>query len=240
MVSIRLSLTETYVQNQLAASVKSLLHTSKQYKVEVPWCCCNNDMKSLQKMQKDKIFIENFICAKTEKMAKVYKMAMCVFSWPAHLKKWPNFSKLAMKWPIWQPWYWYYTIHRLWRHGTEGWNDPSENAQWNDCAMCNLFQVYEQARRQDLAAGGHIFKILYWMYTATREQTWNGGHRFQIGGRVPLAPHWRGSCVWFLEISRKAFRISLSVSSSRFKVVYGYPYPVANSLSFRISNRQTR
>jgi len=26
------------------------------------------------------------------------------------------------------------------------------------------------------------------MYTATREQTWNGGHRFQIGGRVPLDP----------------------------------------------------
>ena len=21
------------------------------------------------------------------------------------VKKWPNFSKLAMKWPIWQPWF---------------------------------------------------------------------------------------------------------------------------------------
>jgi len=45
--------------------------------------------------------------------------------------------------------------------------------------------------------------------------------------------------VWIFEISRKPFRISFSGSGSRFKVVYGYPYPVANSLSCRISNRQT-
>jgi len=37
----------------------------------------------------------------------------------------------------------------------------------------------------------------------------------------------------------KAFRISGSVSGSRLKAVFGYPYPVANSLSRRISNRQT-
>jgi len=43
--------------------------------------------------------------------------------------------------------------------------------------------------------------------------------------------------VWNLEISMKAFRIS--VSGSRSKAVFGYPYPVANSLSCRISSRQT-
>jgi len=45
--------------------------------------------------------------------------------------------------------------------------------------------------------------------------------------------------VWILEISRKAFGISLSVSGSRLKPLFGYPYPVANSLSCRISNWQT-
>ena len=54
-----------------------------------------------------------------------------------------------------------------------------------------------QARRQDLAAGegaktrmgGLIFKILYWMYGATRGPNvkWEG-HRFQRGGRAPLHP----------------------------------------------------
>jgi len=43
--------------------------------------------------------------------------------------------------------------------------------------------------------------------------------------------------VWILEISMKAFRISGSVSCSRLKAVFGYPYAVANSLSYRISNR---
>ena len=59
-----------------------------------------------------------------------------------------------------------------------------------------------QARRHDLAAGGaknkwrgqkpgggHIFKILYWMYGATRGANvkW-GGTDFKWGGRAPLAP----------------------------------------------------
>jgi len=35
--------------------------------------------------------------------------------------------------------------------------------------------------------------------------------------------------VWTLEISKKAFRISGSVSGSRLKAVLGYPYPVSNS-----------
>jgi len=45
--------------------------------------------------------------------------------------------------------------------------------------------------------------------------------------------------VSILEISIKAFRISGSVSGSHLKAVFGYPGPVANSLSCRISNRQT-
>ena len=69
--------------------------------------------------------------------------------------------------------------------------------------ILSLFITRDQARRQDLAAGGtknqkegpkprkvgHIFKILYWMYAATREPTvkW-GGKNFKWGGRAPLAP----------------------------------------------------
>jgi len=49
-------MTETFLQNQLAARVQSFLNTSKQHKVEEPWCSCNTDMKSV-KMQKDKILI---------------------------------------------------------------------------------------------------------------------------------------------------------------------------------------
>jgi len=45
--------------------------------------------------------------------------------------------------------------------------------------------------------------------------------------------------VWILEIFIKTFRISGSVSGSRLKAVIGYPYPVANSLSCRITSRQT-
>jgi len=54
-------LTETIAKNHLTARAKSLLHTNslKQHKIEVPWCYsvgCNNDMKSVQKIQLDKIF----------------------------------------------------------------------------------------------------------------------------------------------------------------------------------------
>jgi len=37
----------------------------------------------------------------------------------------------------------------------------------------------------------------------------------------------------------KIVRISASLSGSHLKAVFGYPYPAANSLSCRISNRQT-
>jgi len=50
---------------------------------------------------------------------------------------------------------------------------------------------------------------------------------------------WLFPKVWILEISIKAFLIFGSVSGSRLKAVFGYPDPVANSLSCRISNRQT-
>ena len=45
--------------------------------------------------------------------------------------------------------------------------------------------------------------------------------------------------VWILQISIKTFRITGSVSGSHLKAVFRYPYPVANSQSCRISNRQT-
>jgi len=44
--------------------------------------------------------------------------------------------------------------------------------------------------------------------------------------------------VWILEISSRAYRISLS--GYPLKAVSGYPYQVTNSLSCRISNRQPR
>jgi len=46
--------------------------------------------------------------------------------------------------------------------------------------------------------GGHIFKILYWMYAVTREPNvkW---HRFQVRDRAPLALRWRRPwCVYRL------------------------------------------
>jgi len=62
MVTKRLSVTETPLQNPLTARAKSLLHPSKQYyKVEVPWSYSNSDMKTVQKIQKDKIFNENVV-----------------------------------------------------------------------------------------------------------------------------------------------------------------------------------
>ena len=111
MVSIRLSLLETLVQNQLAASVKSLLHTSKKCKVEVPWCYCNTDMKSLRKVQKrQNIYWKFHRSVKTTKMAKFHKMANCVFSWPVYLKNGQIFQN-AMKWPTWKP------CSMLWHYG---------------------------------------------------------------------------------------------------------------------------
>jgi len=37
-------------------------------------------------------------------MTKFYKMARYVFFMASTVKKWTNFSKLAFKWPFWQPW----------------------------------------------------------------------------------------------------------------------------------------
>jgi len=48
-------------------------------------------MKTVQKIQKDKIFKVT-----TQKNGQSLQNGQ--------VKKWPNFLKLAMKWPIWQPW----------------------------------------------------------------------------------------------------------------------------------------
>jgi len=37
--------------------------------------------------------------------------------------------------------------------------------------------------------------------------------------------------VWILEVLRKAFQVSLSVSGSRLKTVFGYPHPVSSKIS---------
>ena len=47
-----------------------------------------------------------FYSDKTEKMAKncqILQNGQMRFFMASAVKKWPNFSKLAMKWPIWQP-----------------------------------------------------------------------------------------------------------------------------------------
>jgi len=92
----RYFLSETPLQNLLTARAKSLLHPSKHYyKVEVPWCYCNSDKKTAQKIQKDKIFNENLVAQwQTEKIAK-YTMAKCVSSWLAHLKN----GQIFRNWP---------------------------------------------------------------------------------------------------------------------------------------------
>ena len=54
-----------------------------------------SDMNTVQKIQ-DKIFNENLMLQwQTEKMAKFYKMAKCVFSWPAQLKN----GQFFRNWP---------------------------------------------------------------------------------------------------------------------------------------------
>jgi len=100
MATKRLSLSETPSQNLLTARDKSILRPSKHYyKVEVPWCYCNSNMKTVQKIQKDKLFIENFVSQwQTENIAKFYTMAKCVSSWPAHFKNGQIFRN-------WQPWH---------------------------------------------------------------------------------------------------------------------------------------
>ena len=59
MVTKRLSLSETPLQNLLTARAKSLLHPSKHYyMVEVPWCYGNSNMKTVQEIQRDKLLMK--------------------------------------------------------------------------------------------------------------------------------------------------------------------------------------
>ena len=59
-----------------------------------------------------------------------------------------------------------------------------------------------QARRQDLAAGGPetrrggtFFNYSIGCMLQLVGQMWHGGHRFQMGGRAPLALSWRRPCI---------------------------------------------
>jgi len=64
-------------------------------------------MKSVHKIQKDKTFNENFILQwqneKWPKNSQILQNGQMRFFMANALQKWPNFSKLAMKWSIWQP-----------------------------------------------------------------------------------------------------------------------------------------
>ena len=64
-------------------------------------------------------------------------------------------------------------------------------------------QHVNQDRRQDLAAGGaknqkgaHIFKMRYWMYGATRGQTWNGRNSLQMVGPGTTGPPLATTLMW--------------------------------------------
>jgi len=83
-------------------------------------------------------------------------------------------------------------------------NDYSVGYKTSDIGQKDYY--LNQARRQDLAAGGpktrwsgpktkregHIFQIQYWMYAATggANVKW-GGSDFKSGGRTTLPPRWR-------------------------------------------------
>ena len=83
-------------------------HTSKQHKFEVlyQWCYCNI-YSDMNKTEKGKIFHVNVISQwQNEKMAKKwlnFTKWPSVFFMDSAFQKWPYFSKLAMKWPIWLP-----------------------------------------------------------------------------------------------------------------------------------------
>jgi len=64
-------------------------------------------------MQKDKILFDihywKFQCIvknwkNGQKNGQISKNGQACFFIASAFKKWSNFSKLAMKWPIWQPW----------------------------------------------------------------------------------------------------------------------------------------
>jgi len=68
-------------------------------------------MKTVQKIQKDKIFNENLVSQITnqsltnQKNCQILHSGQVRFFMASALKKWPNFSKLVMKWTIWQAWH---------------------------------------------------------------------------------------------------------------------------------------
>jgi len=82
-----------------------------------------------------------------------------------------------------------------------------------------------------------------WGYTTVlrlhHRQTWRHGtegwRHASEGSKWMILQCATFSKIWTLEISRKPFQISTSVSGSHLKAVFGYPYPIVNSLSCRIS-----
>jgi len=63
-----------------------------------------SDTNTVQKIQKDKIFDENLISQRqTKKNGQILHNGQMRFFMASAVNKWPNFSKLTMKWPVWQP-----------------------------------------------------------------------------------------------------------------------------------------
>jgi len=84
-----------------------------------------------------------------------------------------------------------------------------------------------QALRQDLAAGGakkqkegpkqeggHILKILNWMYAATRETNVKWGTQISNGGPDTTAPRWRRPCS-YVNKHCSAFNASVAAGISQ-------------------------
>jgi len=61
-----------------------------------------SDMNAVQKIQKDNIFNETLFYSDKPKNGQILQNGQIRFFMASAVKKWPNISKLAMKWPIWQ------------------------------------------------------------------------------------------------------------------------------------------
>ena len=114
--------------------------------------------------------------------------------------------------------------------------------------MCNFLQ---EVNRPVTSLGHQVGRRVFWerpnFFTMANTFFQGGGEQSFRGVWPPRFWPWRSK--WPKSVSHVestkywksiAHRISLSVSGSRLKAVFGYPYPVENMLSCRISNRQIR
>jgi len=102
MLTKRLSLTETSVQNLLTARAQGLNHyytLQINKRLKCHGVTVTSDMNTVQKYKKTKYLMKTLFTVTNrkngQKMAKFYKMAKCVFSWPAQLKN----GQIFRNWP---------------------------------------------------------------------------------------------------------------------------------------------